>query len=38
MKWASGVRVSGRFVPHMMRYCELNQSPASGTSVWSPNT
>lgn len=36
MKCASGVRVIGMFEPHMIRYVELNQSPDSGTSVWSP--
>ncbi len=38
MKWASGVRVTGTFEPHMMQYVEFHQSADSGTSVWSPKT
>jgi hypothetical protein len=38
IQWASGVRVTGTFEPHIIRYVASHQSPDSGTSVWSPNT
>ena len=37
-QWASGVRVSRTFAPHMMRTQRPTSPPDSGTSVWSPKT